>query len=190
MARSWILAVSPWLLAPMHGCGLVDLLAQTAPSTLEPAGAEPDPAPRPSPVDVSPDAAAVGPQASTAAGLPGAAVPDAPEPALVVVVNGQPLDAGALASLRRRDIDVEPGRYWYDGRCGAWGREGEGVAGFLPAGLVVGGTLSPDASGGDTEVFINRRELTAIEVAALARLGTVVPGRYWLDGNGNWGLEA
>jgi hypothetical protein len=114
--------------------------------------------------------------------------PDAESSA--VVVNGERVDPRELARLERElGVRTIPGRYWYDARCGAWGYEGQGQAGLLPAGLRVGGKLRADASAGDTGVFVNGRELAASDVAVLSLLGPVYPGRYWVDAYGNFGLE-
>jgi len=112
------------------------------------------------------------------------------EPELpAVVVNGEALDPQTLASLEAAGAQPQPGEYWYDNRCGAWGYAGQGTSGFVRAGLGIGGPLAADASGGDTDVFINGRELPPSDVQALQRLGPVNPGRYWLDAEGNWGFE-
>ena len=109
--------------------------------------------------------------------------------AAAVVINGQTLDASTMASLQASGVQPPAGRYWYDARCGAWGYEGQGTAGFVQAGLAIGGPLSPKASAGTTGVFINGRELPTSDLVALQRLGPVPQGRYWLDGQGNWGVE-
>ncbi|MCY2959973.1 MAG: hypothetical protein NTY35_07380 [Planctomycetota bacterium] len=111
-----------------------------------------------------------------------------------VIVNGQELDAGALAELdRAARTRVPAGDYWYDARCGACGAKGGPTAAFLPAGLTLAAPLRADASGGGsgrtTGVFVNGRELHPSDVQALARLGEILPARYWLDANGNWGVE-
>lgn len=65
-------------------------------------------------------------------------------------------------------------------------------AGFLPAGLSLGGGALPtDASGrSGTNVFMNARELHQQDVVNFARQGiTVFPGRWWVDALGNCGLE-
>lgn len=122
--------------------------------------------------------------AASARSSPGTAVEAA------VVINGQ-----ALALERRQAIErstgvpLRPGRWWYDARSGLWGAEGQGAAGFAPAGLDVGAPLRADASGGRTGVFFNGRNLTAAEVTWLATLGPVWPGRYWLDAWSSVGLE-
>ena len=111
-----------------------------------------------------------------------------------VIVNGTELDASALAELdRAARTHVPSGDYWYDARCGACGAKGGPTAAFLPAGLSLAAPLRADASGGGsgnmTGVFVNGRELHASDVQALARLGQILPARYWLDANGNWGVE-
>jgi hypothetical protein len=58
----------------------------------------------------------------------------------------------------------------------------------------LGGPLPANASAGNTGVFINGRELHAIDVQNLdtifAPFGTrTQKGRYWSDANGNFGLE-
>jgi hypothetical protein len=55
--------------------------------------------------------------------------------------------------------------------------------------LRIGGPLRADASGGDSALFVNDRELTRQEVDYLARYVAVPVGRYWLDDDGNVGLE-
>src|SRR5262245_12199494 len=107
-----------------------------------------------------------------------------------VYVNGVELTAETLQILEQRyGVRARPGRYWYDDMCGAVGYEGRGTAGFLPAGLGLGGPLRANASNGSSAVFVNGRELTTEELAALRRLTPVSPGRYWLDGLGNAGTE-
>ena len=107
-----------------------------------------------------------------------------------IVVNGQALGTEQIASLeityRVRLVD---GRYWYDRATGWWGTEGGPVAGAVMPGLPVGGSLAADASRGNSGVFINGRELHALEIAHLRTLGPVLPGRYWADATGNVGVE-
>ena len=80
--------------------------------------------------------------------------------------------------------------YWYDRVSGAWGFSGGPTAGFTMAGLDIGGPLRADASRGTTAVFINGRQLPVQDVLALqALLGAVYAGRYWVDAQGNAGLE-
>jgi len=112
-----------------------------------------------------------------------------------VLVNGKPLQKKQLETLRQRagipdGTSIPAGRYWYDKVSGLWGMRGGPTLGQIPAGLDLGGTLRQDASGGDTGVFINGRELHREEAAYLRRLfGTVNPGRYWLNPQGIGGYE-
>ncbi len=85
---------------------------------------------------------------------------------------------------------VPDGRYWYDNRSGAWGMEGGATLGFTLPGLPLGGPLPADISGRGTGVFINGREIHQLDLIGLVQLvGQVMPGRYWLDGEGNAGYE-
>jgi hypothetical protein len=49
--------------------------------------------------------------------------------------------------------------------------------------------LRTNSSGGNTNVFINGRELHYLDVLGLQRLGPVLPGRYWVDTYWNCGYE-
>lgn len=108
-----------------------------------------------------------------------------------VVINQVTLDAETLQALDQYLQRQTPdGRYWYDPTSGLWGYEGGPVAGALDANLQLGGPLRADASGGDTGVFINGRELHETDVAGLQGLfGQVAPGRYWLNDSGIGGVE-
>jgi hypothetical protein len=131
------------------------------------------------------DTASLAPKPGTSQAAPGSAVP-----ARRVVVNGTPLAEATIARLEQAfRVRAIPGEYWYDAACGAWGVRGGPAAGFLPAGMQLGGPLKPDASGGGTNVFINGRELHPLDVAALQRITLVLPGRYWVDAMGNCGYE-
>jgi hypothetical protein len=111
--------------------------------------------------------------------------------------NGRALDASQLQTLARieRAVGTIPdGDYWYDPRTGASGRWGGPTLAFLAAGLDLGGPLPAGASGGGrgtlTGVFVNGRELHPVDVAGLQEiLGTVTPGRWWVDAAGNYGAE-
>ena len=128
---------------------------------------------------------------------PAAATVAAEEPAMnvpaasLVVVNGRALTEDQLAAFEqtygRRPV---AGRWWYDAGSGMFGAEGQGAAGFMYPGHDLG-PLAADASKGNTGVFINGRQLVVAEVQYLMFLvgGGVMPGRYWLDGQMNWGYE-
>ncbi|HUM13782.1 MAG TPA: hypothetical protein VLT82_22735 [Myxococcaceae bacterium] len=111
--------------------------------------------------------------------------------------NNRALAPAELATLERLERGVgrlDDGAYWYDPRTGASGRWGGPTLAFLPPGLTLGGPLPADASGGGqgtlTGVFINGRELHPLDVLGLQQLiGQVWPGRWWVDAQGNYGLE-
>jgi hypothetical protein len=110
--------------------------------------------------------------------------------ARMVLVNGQQISQRDLAALDLQNHSPIPsGPCWYDRISGAWGHEGGPSEGFIAAGMTLGGELRADASNGDTGVFVNGRHLHRKDVAALQELEPVFPGRYWVDGLGNWGTE-
>jgi hypothetical protein len=106
-------------------------------------------------------------------------------------INGRELTLMQLRVISAvYHASVPPGRYWYDTRSGAWGREGSETAGFIYPGYDFG-PLAVNASNGDTEVYINGRELNQQEVVGLQRIfGVIYKGHWWVDGaTGNYGLE-
>ena len=104
-----------------------------------------------------------------------------------IVVNGQPLSMEEVVGY---GIQLPAGRYWYDHMSGFWGVEGGPYAGQVLAGLPLGGPLQPNASNGDTGVFINGREIHLNEYLELLQIfGEVPPGRYWLNADLIGGLE-
>src|SRR5262245_15603018 len=119
---------------------------------------------------------------------------DKAAPDRAVFVNAMRLPDAQVRELEARyRIRIQDGRYWYDRISGAWGIERGPALGLLPAGMKLGGALRADASGGGngrlTAVFVNGRELHPRDVAALRTFTTVVPGRYWVDAQGNGGHE-
>ncbi|MEM7432890.1 MAG: hypothetical protein AAF351_13275 [Pseudomonadota bacterium] len=108
---------------------------------------------------------------------------------LDVSVNGQALTQQQVQSLAAYGIKMEPGHYWYDPACGAWGIWGGPTAGFIQAGIPVP-TLPAHASQGMTNVYINGRNIPQSELTYLSALaqGPIYPGNYWLDANGNAGV--
>ena len=141
------------------------------------------------PADASP-APAVPP---AAASTPPAVPPPAPpaESQRRVVVNGTRVTDARLAEIENHyGMRIADGDYWYDRVSGAAGPAGGPTLTFVVPGLDLGGPLQPDASAGNTGVYINGRELPPQDLIALTRLvGFVQPGRYFLDGNGNAGYE-
>lgn len=109
-----------------------------------------------------------------------------------IVVNGQALSAETVRQLQQiYPVAIPPGRYWYDPISGAWGRDGEPIAGQMLAGLSLGGPLQASASRGSSGVFINGRQITDGEKAYIERLclTPVAPARYWIMANGIGGFE-
>ena len=107
-----------------------------------------------------------------------------------VVVNGEALSIEEVLALQQAYGQVLPGYYWYDPHSGLWGQEGGPSIGQIAPGLPLGGPMSPDASNGQTGVFINGRELPMQDLFNLQQLvGEVPRERYWLDAQGNIGLE-
>jgi hypothetical protein len=109
-----------------------------------------------------------------------------------IVVNGAALSVEKVRALQQiYPVAIAPGRYWYDAISGAYGREGEPIAGQMIAGLTLGGPMRADASRGTAGVFINGRQVTTGEKAYLEQLcqTPVLPGRYWILFNGLGGYE-
>jgi len=106
-----------------------------------------------------------------------------------VYINRVKLDSAfVLAAETQYQTTLQDGRYWYDAACGAWGVEGGPTAGFLIAGLGLPGPMPEDISGGGTGIFINGREIHVLDREALQKIfGQTIPGRYWLDAQGNLG---
>jgi hypothetical protein len=107
-----------------------------------------------------------------------------------VIVNGQPLRAEEVRQLLQAGIQVSPGSYWYDPMCGAWGYLGGPTVGFIQAGLPINNPLATNASNGTTLVYVNGRRLPLADLLALQSItGPVLPGRYFMDAQGNAGFE-
>ncbi len=118
-------------------------------------------------------------------------VAGAPEKSRAVWINGVQIDDRQLDQIAQTyKYQMPDGHYWYDRLCGAWGIQGGPQCGIVVAGLALGGPLLSDASGGNTGVFVNGRQLHALDAAELARLfGRVMPGRWQVDALGNCGPE-
>jgi hypothetical protein len=109
-----------------------------------------------------------------------------------VTINAVRLTDARVSALEQQyRMHIPDGDYWYDSISGAWGLQGGPTLGFTLPGLDLGGPLRADASGGNTGVFVNGRELHWLDVVALEQLLQLpIPqGRYWLDAYGNAGYE-
>jgi hypothetical protein len=107
------------------------------------------------------------------------------------VINGKALtDQQKSEFVRVYGAPPLGGDFWYDSRSGLWGVRGREAFGVLRPGHNFG-SLAPAASGGSTGVFINGRQINLAEARYIySLLGSVIPGRWWLDGaTGNFGME-
>jgi hypothetical protein len=131
--------------------------------------------------------------------LSGSALPWGPEASgedqgpsdVPVRINGSVLTPELIGEFTAfYGVAPVPGDYWYDAASGLYGVMGQQAAGMMMAGHPLG-EMPPNASGGNSGVFINGRELTSTEVTYITRLldTPAIPGRYWLDAFGNCGLE-
>ena len=107
-----------------------------------------------------------------------------------IVINGQELNSQDGAALMQHYGVIPAGSYWYDSMSGFWGNTGGPGIGQIMPGLDLGGPMRADASGGDTGVFINGREIHATEYMLLLQTyGSVIPGRYWMNAQLIGGFE-
>lgn len=107
-------------------------------------------------------------------------------------VNDLELTSSELEQLQSTyGVTPSPGYYWYDPRSGVYGAAGQAGVGFMMPGHEFG-ALDPECSDGNTGVFVNGRNLPNLEWMLWSRiLGAAIhPGRYWLDANGDAGLES
>lgn len=128
--------------------------------------------------------------ASAPAASPATAASTADATPSGVTVNGKALTHQDLLALGAQPDGVPPGEYWYDARAGLWGHVGGGAQGQILPGLPLP-PVTAGASKGDTAVVINGREITRAELALVQQAtgGPVSPGRYFLEANGDAGLE-
>lgn len=108
-----------------------------------------------------------------------------------VVINGNALSISQINELEViYSVKPMPGNYWYDPISGLYGVIGFSAYGFMHAGHDFG-DLDANASNGDSNVFVNGRQLPQLEWLVWSQLlGYIIePGRYWLDADGNAGYE-
>jgi hypothetical protein len=108
-----------------------------------------------------------------------------------IVVNGIPITGRSKMALLASG--VLPGRYWRDFTAGFYGREGGPALGVSQVPIPGAGPLQPDAScrpAGQTNIFINGREVHPTEVANLLPIMMQPGGRWRLDSQMNVYQEA
>ncbi|WMV13003.1 hypothetical protein MTR67_006388 [Solanum verrucosum] len=111
-------------------------------------------------------------------------------PPHLVSVNGKRLSLRELVDLQSCAYPpkkLRPGNYWYDKVSGLWGKEGHKPCQIISPQLAVGDTIKKDASKGNTNIVINNRKITQVELYMLKLAGINCEGEvcFWLSADGS-----
>lgn len=101
-----------------------------------------------------------------------------------VIVNGHALSNSAIKAAEERAGRLRPGSYWYDCKAGFWGVVGGPCLGILPPFIEeLNYPMSKNCSNGDTQVYVNGRELHLKDLGILSQRGlSKKPGRAYTVG--------
>ncbi|KAL1535964.1 protein ENHANCED DISEASE RESISTANCE 4-like [Salvia divinorum] len=98
--------------------------------------------------------------------------PHRPEESASVTVNGHLISDRLIKKAERIAGPIQPGHYWYDYRAGFWGAIGGSCLGIIPPFIEEFNYPMPEhCAGGNTQIFVNGRELNLKDLNLLVGRG-------------------